>query len=162
MKRTFCKLFIPGMLLVVAPNVWAASNYGMAGCGLGAVIFKDDPSKIQILAGTINNLISPQTSAITSGTSNCYEDSSRQEASLFITINQAALEKDISRGDGETLASLSKILKCSDSAKLGDTLQKDYSRIFPSSSASSIQVSQAIGQSIQSNGALAKTCKVTI
>lgn len=53
-----------------------AYHYGMAGCGLGSLVFQDQPGKIQIVAATVNNIVSPQTSAITSGTSGCYEDGS--------------------------------------------------------------------------------------
>ena len=42
----------------------------MAGCGLGALVFKENTMGMQILAST-TNYIGMQTFAITSGTSNC-------------------------------------------------------------------------------------------
>lgn len=137
-----------------------AANYGTAGCGLGAMVFKDQPGKIQIVAATLNNIISPQTSAITSGTSDCYESNSREEASLFIAVNQDALKKDISRGNGETISSLSQILKCEDAEKLGAALQQNYQTIFPSESVAPADVNRSIDASIRQNSELAKSCKI--
>src|SRR3954465_15788664 len=106
MRRSVLSIAWMGLFLV---SIQAhADNYGMAGCGLGAMAFKDQPGKIQILSATVNNLVSPQTFAITSGTSNCVEDT-RTASAMFITINEQALRKDISRGGGESVASLSKL-----------------------------------------------------
>lgn len=137
-----------------------AAPYGMAGCGLGALALGDQPGKIQILAATLNNLVSPQTSAITSGTSNCYEGSSQQQASLFIAVNQEALKNDISRAGGETLSGLSQILQCADSDRLGATLQQNYGKIFNEANGSAEQVSRSIDESIRSDEKLVKSCGI--
>ena len=50
----------------------AHKSYGTAGCGLGSLVFGDQPGIIQIVAATLNG-IGGQTFAITSGTSNCGE-----------------------------------------------------------------------------------------
>jgi hypothetical protein len=138
-----------------------AYPYGTAGCGLGALVLKDSPGKIQILSATINNIISPQTSAITSGTSNCY-DEPQTASTIFIQINKQALMKDIARGNGESLASLSKILQCSDSAQLGNTLQKSYSEIFPSESVTASDINTSIQKTIQSDENLNQDCTTYI
>lgn len=135
-----------------------AAHYGMAGCGVGALAFKDEPGKIQILAATLNNIISPQTSAITSGTSNCYEDA-RSASAMFIQVNEVALRKEIARGNGESLASLSKILSCEDSEKLGRALQAHYGEIF-SEQATPAQISDSIHSTIRNDQELAKACSV--
>lgn len=129
----------------------------MAGCGVGALVLGDQPGKIQILAATLNNIISPQTSAITSGTSNCSEDRNTARA-MYITVNQVALRKDISRGSGESILGLSKVLECEDSEKLGNLLQKNYERIFPTETISPIEISRSIQDTIRGDLEIAETC----
>lgn len=146
--------------LALGANSAMAANYGTAGCGLGALVLKDEPGKIQILSATLNNLISPQTSAITSGTSNCFEDDVRAEAAMYVTVNEQALQNDIARGNGETLAGLGKILKCEDTDRLGSALQKNYNTIFPTSNVTGEDAAKSIESSIVRDGELAHSCKV--
>lgn len=133
-----------------------ADKYGMAGCGLGSMVFQDKPGKIQILSGTTNGTFGSQTFGITSGTSNCEASAAREEASLFILVNEAALAKDISRGSGETLASLTKILRCSDEATFGATMQKNYDRLFTADK--SVSLSDKINETIRTDAALSRSC----
>lgn len=153
-------ILLSAILLTTMTLSAHAANWGSAGCGLGAVVWKDEPGKIQILASTVNNLISPQTFAITSGTSNCVEDS-RVASTMFIKVNEQALKKDISRGTGESLSGLSKILKCSDSNLLGSELQKNYSEIFPAE-ASAEKIQSSISQTIHANPTLTQSCVAAI
>ncbi len=143
--------------VVLASSQAFADNYGTAGCGLGAMAFKDRPGKIQIAAATVNNLVSPQTFAITSGTSNCTDDANTASA-MFINVNQVALRKDIARGTGESVASLSKIMKCSDSEIFGNVLQKNYQSIFPTEKASPEQISKSIATTIHNDAKLSQSC----
>ena len=153
-------ILLTAILLTSVISSAHAANWGTAGCGLGSVVWKDQPGKIQILASTVNNLISPQTFAITSGTSNCVDDS-RVASTMFIKVNEQALKKDISRGTGESLAGLSKILKCSDSNLLGSELQKNYSEIFPAE-ASAEKIQASINHTIHSNQTLTQNCVAAI
>ena len=137
-----------------------AASYGTAGCGLGALIFKDEPGKIQILVATINNLISPQTSAITSGTSGCWEEDQRSAAQSFIEVNQITLRKEISQGNGETVASLSRFYRCSDANQFGAKMQQNYERIFPTDKAKATDIDHSIINTIKNDSALAQSCKV--
>ena len=148
-------VFITMMTLCFANFANARAKWGMAGCGVGSMIFEDKPGKIQILASTTNYYF-VQSSSITSGTSNCEEMSGREEASLFITINEVALQKDISRGNGETLAGLAKILKCSNTDELGSSLQKNYESIFPRSGKAN--AARSIEDTIQQDQNLRKDC----
>lgn len=153
------------LAVVVAMGLCAsaafADNYGTAGCGLGAMAFRDEPGGIQIVAATLNNLVSPQTFAITSGTSNCV-DSPQTASAMFIAVNQEALRKDISRGSGDSLASLSRIFKCSDTNKLGSSLQKNYESIFPSDKTDATQINSSIQSTIRSDAELSKDCSAVI
>jgi hypothetical protein len=136
----------------------SGQGYGMAGCGLGSIVFGAKPGMIQIVSATTNGIYSNQTFGITSGTSNCAEEGGAARASLFITANREALEKDISRGSGETLSSLSEIMGCQDSSMLGRTLQENYRSIFPSESISSDQVTDSIMNTVRSSSSLSGSC----
>ncbi len=155
MKKRLLMTFVFSLL---ASCIAMAADYGTAGCGLGALAFKDQPGKIQIVGSIFNNLISPQTFAITSATSNCVDESSTA-SSKFISVNRVALQKDISRGSGESLASLSQILKCSDSAKLGRSLQMNYGHIFPTDTTPATEIDKSIQTTIKSDETLAKYCR---
>src|SRR5438309_10501086 len=67
------------------------STYGLAGCGLGSMIFGDQKGAIQILAATTNSTFGTPTFGISSGTSNCVEGSAPQGARNFIEGNRDAL-----------------------------------------------------------------------
>jgi len=117
-----------------AQHLSKAGNYGMAGCGLGSLVFQKQPGKIQILAATTNNIVFPQTSAITTGSSNCIDDE-RGYAANYIKVNHEALKTDIARGEGETLIGLAVVLKCQNSSSMNKTLQQNYKQIFSSDKA---------------------------
>lgn len=130
-----------------------AAQYGMAGCGLGALVFKDEPGKIQIVAATINNIVSPQTSAITSGTSGCFEDSGAMAQLNYIETNKEALKVDAARGSGETLNGLSTLLNCSDSAAFGNEIKANYNSIFINEN------TQSIFNNIKSSPSVKQSCR---
>jgi len=82
----------------------SSKAYGMAGCGLGSVVIGKSGS--QISAATTNGTSFSQPFGITSGTSNCdagAASSSTASVTIFVAANREALQKDISRGSGETL-----------------------------------------------------------
>lgn len=130
-----------------------AANYGMAGCGLGALAFKDEPGKIQIVAATLNNIFSPQTSAITSGTSNCYEEGGSAMNVKYIETNKVALKEDVSRGQGETLAGLITLMGCQNDSAVKSELKTNFQSIFQNENPESIL------NSIQSVESVKKYCK---
>ena len=128
----FQKKLVPVLLGLSLFSVASfGANYGMAGCGLGALVLKDKPGPVQIGAAFLN-YIGYQTFAISSGTSNC-KDSGGDEMAYYINVNQVALKKDISKGSGETLAGLYKIMKCGNESKLSQKLQENYNKIFSGS-----------------------------
>jgi hypothetical protein len=132
---------------------FTGQQYGMAGCGLGSVVFADKPGMIQIIAATLNGTAGNQTFGISSGTSNCGASGAHEDqAKLFIEVNQQALAKDVSRGRGEALDAFAKIVGCQ-SQNLGPALKKNYTRIF-SNEANSSQTSQAIFGVIRSDSKL--------
>lgn len=112
------------------------NSYGTAGCGLGAMVFGDKRGPLQIIAATLNGTAGSQTFGMSTGTSNCGPSAfSQAEAKAFIDNNAVALENDVVRGQGETLSTLSKIMKC-DEAVLGTTLKNNYKSIYSSGTSS--------------------------
>lgn len=114
-----------------------AQSYGMAGCGLGSVVFGDQKGFIQIAAATTNGTFGTQTFGITSGTSNCVEGEG--DVSYFIETNRPALKNDIAKGHGETLTSLAQLYKCGSTESFYSALKTNYSSIFSTNNSAEIQ-----------------------
>lgn len=115
-----------------------AGNYGTAGCGIGALVFGDQPGKIQIVAATLNNIIVPQTSAITTGTSNCTEDGvamQDREQDYFAEANFELLKQETAQGYGENLDAFASLFGCDGeaSAQFSATMHQNYDKIFSDS-----------------------------
>ena len=147
------KVLLTAILITAFSSVANAANYGSAGCGLGSVLFGDEPGLIQILAATTNVVSGNQTFGMTSGTLNCGK-SGIAGINQFIANNRTSLENDIARGNGETLNSLSSMLGCKNSSKLGNELQSKYQTIFPSEKVSSDNVTDTIITTIKSDKSL--------
>lgn len=142
-------LIIGAMLLI--PFASQAREYGDAGCGLGSQVFPHKDN--QVLAATTNGTFYTQTFGISSGTSNCIDAGTvRHEArvQLYIEANKLALAKDISRGTGESLSTLSHLLDCSGQS-VGPILQQKYDVIFPNDDVSASAVSQSIRSILREN-----------
>lgn len=131
-------------------------GYGLAGCGLGSIVFGPKPGMIQVVAATLNGT-GHQTFAITTGTSNCDIPEMGQQAAVFIEVNRDALAKDASRGQGETVAGLAYILKCSDPAVFGEGLRQNFGRIFDSSN-DSYDATREILKTIKNSQTLQASC----
>jgi hypothetical protein len=123
----------------------AKSGYGPAGCGLGSIIFEPDSGFTQIFAATTNGTFGTQTFGITTGTSNC-DTGPKGSASTkaFVAANRSVLAKDIARGSGETLGSVSRLAGCENTAAVGPTLQRNFSQIFPSGAVSDQEVGDRV------------------
>ena len=129
--------------------------YGSAGCGLGSMVFGAQEGPVQILAATTNNIIIPQTFAITTGTSNCGKSVFAMNGTkVFIEANREALAKDAARGSGETLITLSFIAQCKDTKAVSATLQRNYTAIFPAADAPTGQVRDNVIRTLQADKSL--------
>ena len=137
----------------------SGQGYGMAGCGLGSIIFGSKPGMIQIVAATFNGTGGSQTFGITFGTSNCVADGGSGHAELFIIGNREALQNDISRGNGEALTNLAQIIGCSGTKTLGTKLQSNYQSIFPSQNAPAEAVAGSILNTIKHDSQLLIECE---
>jgi hypothetical protein len=164
MKIAHCFM---GVVAVTAAASIAASTpaeargYGPAGCGLGSLIFEPNSGFTQIFAATTNGTFGSQTFGITSGTSNC-AGGSRGSASAraFVETNRVALAKDVARGQGETIDSLSRLAGCRASGAVGSSLQRRFDQIFTDGSVSNgsvsdREVSENVIEALRSDAALA-------
>ena len=142
-------------------NPETGQAYGSGGCGLGSYLFGEKTEKHwQILGATTNQMIVPQTYAITSGTSNCSSEGKSASLDAFVETNRVSLADDVARGHGETLAGLSHVIGCTDSDALGKTLQKSYADIFPNKDVDAPSVSRSIRRTIKSNDSLSASCSI--
>ncbi len=155
------RLVIAAAVLLTASTAFAAGEglkgsgaYGSAGCGLGSLVFGNQPGGVQILASTTNGTFASQTFGITTGTSNCGAGMFAPGTKNFVAANREVLAKDISRGTGEAIGALAVINHCADSSKVGAALQANFSTIFPNESATSDQVTDAILKTLHSDASL--------
>ena len=156
MRKLMLSMFVAVALVTLASATASAQTYGDAGCGLGSMVFGNKPGIIQVLAATTNSLFGTQTFGITTGTSNCGGSSASISATkAFIETNREALAKDISRGQGETVANLATLSGCRDAALLGGSLQRNFKTIFPSAGIPDVQVSDSVVRVMKGDPTLA-------
>lgn len=134
-------------------------NYGMAGCGLGSLIIKDD-NKIQILAATLNST-GIQTLGITSGTSNCLPASKAaqlQKQKTFVQENLENLRRDMVKGDGEYLKAYAEVLGCQSQAygSFAQFAQTEHAQLFRAPGA--VAVLEATKDSLRKSSGLQNSC----
>ena len=135
--------------------------YGMAGCGLGSIVIPRQGS--QVFAATTNGTAASQLFGITSGTSNCVDDSSSEVASKmdnYIQGNKSQFIGDAAKGNGETIIALSEVMGCSESSKLGRALKANYQNLFLEENTNI--VTDNIITLIQNDDQLSQQCKLTI
>jgi hypothetical protein len=137
----------------------SGQGYGMAGCGLGSILFGETPGIVQVVAAFTNNFYSNNTFAGTSGTSNCDDRDSGDGRAVqaFVESNRMAMQNDIARGAGETLSAFYDIAGCSLRSEVSATLQKNYQNIF-TQPVSDKSVFKSIRASIHSNESTALAC----
>lgn len=120
----------------VSATAFAAKggSYGMAGCGLGSLVFKENNST-QILAATTNGTFGSQTFGVTFGTSNCDASgklfSQKDQVKDYVAANQVALTKEIAKGNGEALNGLADLMGIQDQAAFKNKLKANYGEMFP-------------------------------
>ncbi len=132
-------------------------GYGLAGCGLGSIVFGPKPGMIQIVASSLN-VTGMQTFGITTGTSNCDIPEMGQQAALFIEMNQETLKKEAARGSGDTVDSLALILKCQDFQRFGEKLRENFGSVMAEGT-DSYEKTRRILTVIGTDSALQTTCE---
>lgn len=149
-------------LAVAAPlGVLAAPQNNIGTCGWGSKLF-DGQSGIapQVLAVTTNGTFGNQTFGISSGTSGCSQDgavSSTWKTAMFIDGNKDKLARDMSRGSGESLDSLARLLGVDDQhkARFVALTRGNVGRIFPAADASTDDIRAGLRAVMAEDQALA-------
>ncbi|APJ02433.1 DUF3015 family protein [Silvanigrella aquatica] len=113
-------------------------QWGMGGCGLASLFIKEKDMLPQIAASFVNGISgSTQSSAITTGSSNCVasrNDLAAKEQEVFITVNLSSLSKEAAQGSGDHISALAEVFGCPNEqfAKLSQTkYQQIYSQNEP-------------------------------
>lgn len=142
-----------------------SAAYGMAGCGLGSVLFGETESRGgQVLAATTNGIYGNGTFAMSSGTSNCVPEKSESTAQMkrnmqiFVEANRESLANDIAKSNGETIIAISNIMGCKDATYLGAKLQTRYETIFASKE--NAAVSETMFNTVANDRYLVENCKL--
>lgn len=127
-------LIVAGLAALLASRPAAAERkYGIAGCGLGSLVFK--PSGNQSTAALLNGT-GYQTLGITTGTSNCTPSGAKASAELeqekFFVANFATLSKEIAQGGGDAVVAFAGSLGCAqgNAGRVATQLQANYADIF--------------------------------
>lgn len=140
MRKMFVVAVAVAVSVMLVGSAFAAQKqgaYGAAGCGLGSLIFQDQPGMVQVLAATTNGTFGNQTFGITTGTSNCPQGlkmAKDERLNEFVLANMDNLAKDIAMGKGETLDAFAELLKvpADQRPEFNQKLQANFSKIFPS------------------------------
>jgi hypothetical protein len=120
--------------IALTTTVFAGVN-NQTGCGLGAVLIKDNSSAVMLaLQATTNGTSGNQTFGITSGTLGCKKTklSMNEMAEEFVASNMDILAKEISVGHGESIDTLAELLNVEDKATFSASLQSNYNSIYTS------------------------------
>lgn len=127
------KHLLTGLFFVLF-SLTASAGYKAAGCGVGALIFKDNNQWWgQTLAATTNSLFLNQSFGITFGTLECDAHAitaQMEKAKVFIEANKTEIANDAARGQGETLTALAGIFNCPEKNQFANTLQSKYEDVF--------------------------------
>lgn len=126
------------------------SNVAMAdsdiGCGLGTMIFDGQSGKVfKVLGATTNGTSGNQTFGITFGTLGCDGNgtvTSAEKLAMFIDGNIDNLARDMAKGEGETLATLSEVwgVEAADKAAFNELAQENFAEVFKSENVTSEEV----------------------
>ncbi|MBC7532356.1 MAG: DUF3015 family protein [Oligoflexus sp.] len=158
-KVRYWNSIFAALCLASTPLAKAKAPFGMAGCGLGSMIFGSQGP--QLLASTTNQTLANQLFGMTSGTSNCVEPSkavAENAQQTFIQENFSTLSKEIAQGDGNTLKAFSDTFGCSKETypAFAQQLQGSYEEIF--AAPGSLAALSVIVDELHSNAVAAKGC----
>ncbi|KII75611.1 DUF3015 domain-containing protein [Vibrio renipiscarius] len=141
------------------------SNVAMAdadiGCGLGTMVFDGKSGKVfKILGATTNGTSGNQTFGISFGTLGCDGNgtiNSAQKLALFIDGNMDNLARDIAKGEGETLATLSEVwgVQASDKEAFNELAQENFAEVFKSENVTSEEVFANLNTLVAADATLA-------
>ena len=140
------KLIAAAALVATLP----VSNLALAdqdiGCGLGSMVFAGQQGKVfKVLAATTNGISGNQTFGITFGTLGCDGNgviTSREKLALFIDGNMDNLARDMAKGEGETLSTLTAVwgVEGADQAAFTALVQDNFANVYQSENVTAAEV----------------------
>jgi hypothetical protein len=150
----------PSYALVNPPT--PTRRYGMAGCGLGSVLLPNGP---QVATSIINGLLWNQVFVISSGTSNCQNDSLQQVGSdqeNFMKSNYRTIASEAAQGRGDSLVALAESLGCSPESHsaFASFTQKNHKKIF--SKPGAIAALESLKRELKQEDALDGSCELVV
>jgi len=131
------------------------------GCGWGTMLFEGkDGVGSNVLAATTNGFLGNQTFGLTSGTAGCDGNKpvTTSAADKFLDSNLEKVAKDMSTGQGESLATLASLIGISDSEKnhFYTVTQQHFAAIFSKTDCTSKEVLDALKTVMQNDKTLSK------
>lgn len=132
------KILVSAVAVLALATAGVASVNDQTGCGLGAVIIKDDSSAVLLaLQATTNGTSANQTFGITSGTLGCKKAKfvMNERAEEFVASNMDQLASEIAKGHGESVDTLAELLNVQDKEGFASALQANYNNIYASQNA---------------------------
>ncbi len=139
-----------------------SAPYGMAGCGLGSLLIKENTMFPQIGAGILNE-IGTQTSSVTTGTSNCTTSgvvNKDKEQEVFVHLNYDSLEREMAAGKGEKLDTLASLFGCTNSSDFNKMTKANYKSLFKETDVDPSHLLLTLRMEVLSNSSLKNTCKL--
>ncbi|RLA76336.1 MAG: hypothetical protein DRG78_19205 [Epsilonproteobacteria bacterium] len=131
------KILLSAVAVIALTTSAMAGVNDQTGCGLGALIIKNDDSAVMLaLQATTNGTSGNQTFGITSGTLGCQKTKfvMNERAEEFVASNMDILAKEIAVGHGESIDTLAELLNVEDTATFSASLQSNYNSIYTSKS----------------------------
>jgi hypothetical protein len=125
------------------------------------MVFDGKSGKVfKVLGATTNGTSGNQTFGITFGTLGCDGSgtiNSAQKLALFIDGNMDNLARDIAKGEGETLATLSEVwgINEADKSAFNELAQQNFAEVFKSENVTSQEVFTNLNTLVAGDNALA-------
>ena len=129
------KILLSAIATIALTTTAFAGVNSQTGCGLGAVLIKNDSSALMLaFQATTNQTSGNQTFGITSGTLGCKKTKlvMNEMAEEFVASNMDILAKEIAVGHGESIDTLAELLNVEDKATFSASLQSNYNSIYTS------------------------------
>jgi hypothetical protein len=137
-------------LVAAGPAVAQQKAVNNVGCGLGSMAWEGESGLApQVFAAITNGTFGSQTFGISSHTSGCARNGKvmvPERMAMFIGPNMNHLAQDMSRGGGETLATLAYVIGIDepDRATFYAATQREFARIMPHADVTAAEVADSI------------------
>jgi hypothetical protein len=152
MKKLLVASMMVALVMALGTGTALALNKSNTGCGLGYIIFKENPDTVlfQIFAATTNGTSCNQTFGMSTGTLECQQPTvvASIELQEFVAANMDTLAQDMATGEGETLATLAELMEVPSAERDGfySTLQHNFASIFTHADIQSAEVIDNIAE----------------